>query len=76
MTEGAVVIEQVGWGALPSHTLALGAMLAATVNDGGAVGFVQPFSATDGEHFFTNTIAPQILSGERALITPAPLAAR
>jgi ribosomal protein S18 acetylase RimI-like enzyme len=53
---------------LDTHADALAAIMAQTVNDGAAIGFMQPFSQADGRAFFDSQVFPDVRAGRRRLI--------
>jgi ribosomal protein S18 acetylase RimI-like enzyme len=53
---------------LDTHADALAAIMAQTVNDGAAIGFMQPFSKADGRAFFDSQVFPDVRAGRRRLI--------
>jgi GNAT superfamily N-acetyltransferase len=53
--------------ALDAHAADLPEIMAQTVNDGAAIGYMQPFSA-DGRAFFTTQVFPEVRAGRRRLL--------
>jgi len=47
---------------------ALAAIMAQTVGDGAAIGYIQPFSEADGLAFFTTQVFPEVRAGRRKLL--------
>lgn len=54
---------------LDAHAGALAEIMAQTVGDGAAIGFMQPFSKADGLAFFTEQVFPEVRAGRRRLLT-------
>ncbi|WP_394691089.1 GNAT family N-acetyltransferase [Hoeflea sp.] len=54
--------------ALDAQAEALAAIMAETVNDGAAIGFLQPFSTADGLAFFEGQVFPEVRAGRRRLM--------
>jgi len=54
---------------LDAQAEALAEIMAQTVNDGAAIGFMQPFSKADGLAFFTEQVFPEVRAGRRKLLT-------
>lgn len=54
--------------ALEAQAEALAAIMAETVTDGAAIGFLQPFSTADGRAFFEGQVFPEVRAGRRRLI--------
>lgn len=54
---------------LDAQAGALAGIMAQTVNDGAAIGFMQPFSKADGLAFFTDQVFPEVRAGRRKLLT-------
>jgi len=53
---------------LNAEAQALGQIMAQTVEDGAAIGFMQPFAAADGVAFFTTQVFPEVRAGRRVLL--------
>ena len=53
---------------LDAEAQALGRIMAQTVADGAAIGFMQPFSTADGVAFFTGQVCPEVGAGRRVLL--------
>lgn len=53
---------------LDAHASALADIMAQTVEDGAAIGFLQPFSKADGLAFFTEQVFPEVRAGRRRLL--------
>jgi len=53
---------------LDAQADALAEIMAQTVNDGAAIGFMQPFSKADGLAFFTGQVFPEVHAGRRRLL--------
>ncbi len=53
---------------LDAHADALAGIMAETVNDGAAIGYMQPFSQADGHAFFTTQVFPEARAGHRRLL--------
>ncbi|PHR23353.1 MAG: GNAT family N-acetyltransferase [Hoeflea sp.] len=53
---------------LDAHADALAEIMARTVEDGAAIGYMQPFSHTDGLAFFTGQVFPEVRAGRRRLL--------
>ena len=53
---------------LDTHAPALGEIMAQTVMDGAAIGFMQPFSPGDGLAFFTEQVFAEVRAGRRVLL--------
>ena len=53
---------------LDAHADALAEIMAQTVEDGAAIGYMQPFSRTDGLAFFTEQVFPEVRAGRRRLL--------
>lgn len=54
--------------ALDGHADALATIMERTVNDGAAIGFMQPFSKADGRGFFAEQVFPEVRAGRRRLV--------
>ncbi|WP_299865203.1 GNAT family N-acetyltransferase [uncultured Hoeflea sp.] len=54
--------------ALGPHTAALAEIMAETVNDGAAIGFMLPFTAANGRAFFEGQVYAELRAGHRKLI--------
>ena len=54
---------------LDAHAAALGEIMAQTVMDGAAIGFMQPFSPADGVAFFTEQVFAEVRAGRRVLLS-------
>ncbi|MEQ8308192.1 MAG: GNAT family N-acetyltransferase [Hoeflea sp.] len=46
----------------------LGAIMAATVSGGAAIGYMQPFDEADGQAFFETQVFPEVRAGRRVLL--------
>jgi ribosomal protein S18 acetylase RimI-like enzyme len=53
---------------IASHAAELGALMQACVLDGASIGYVLPFSAQDGEAFWTGSVLPAVRHGGRLLL--------
>ena len=53
---------------LDAEALPLGRIMAQTVQDGAAIGFMQPFATEDGVAFFTGQVFPEVRAGRRVLL--------
>lgn len=53
---------------LDAHAAALGEIMAQTVMDGAAIGFMQPFSPADGVAFFTEQVFAEVRARRRVLL--------
>ena len=53
---------------IDAHLDALGVVLAETVESGGAVSFMQPFSRADGTAFYRDQVRLAVRDGERVLL--------
>ncbi|SOE17927.1 hypothetical protein SAMN05877838_2832 [Hoeflea halophila] len=53
---------------LDAHADALAEIMAETVQDGAAVGYMQPFSRADGLAFFNEQVFPEVRAGRRRLL--------
>ncbi|MDP3526434.1 MAG: GNAT family N-acetyltransferase [Hoeflea sp.] len=53
---------------LDAHAEALARIMAETVSDGAAIGYMQPFSPDDGLAFFTAQVFPEVRAGRRSLL--------
>jgi GNAT superfamily N-acetyltransferase len=53
---------------LDAEAQALGQIMAQTVQDGAAIGFMQPFATADGVAFFTGQVFPEVRAGRRVLL--------
>jgi len=53
---------------LDAHADALANIMVQTVNDGAAIGYVQPFTDADGLAFFTDHVFPEVRAGRRRLL--------
>jgi GNAT superfamily N-acetyltransferase len=54
--------------ALDGHAGRLADIMAQTVSDGAAIGYMQPFSTADGRAFFTTQVFPEVRAGRRKLL--------
>lgn len=54
---------------LDAHLDALAHIMAETVNEGAAIGYVQPFSRADGHAFFSGQVFPEVRAGQRLLLS-------
>lgn len=61
-------VQSLAGEALEAHADALAEIIAQTVNDGAAIGFMQPFSTADGRAFFEGQVFPEVRAGRRRLI--------
>jgi hypothetical protein len=64
----SISIHSLAADALDFHAGRLADIMAHTVNDGAAIGYMQPFSATDGRAFFTTQVFPEVRAGKRKLL--------
>lgn len=55
-------------GDLDNHLDRLGAIMAATVSGGAAIGYMQPFDEADGRGFFESQVFPEVRGGRRLLL--------
>lgn len=62
-----IIISAVGAHEVDAHVAALAGILADSVNDGAAVGFIEPFTAADGARFFREDVKPELAQGRRLL---------
>ena len=53
---------------LEAEAVALGEIMAQTVMDGAAIGFMQPFSTADGISFFSSQVFDEVQAGRRVLL--------
>ncbi|MEM5471242.1 GNAT family N-acetyltransferase [Hoeflea sp. AS60] len=53
---------------LDAHADVLAGIMALTVNDGAAIGYMQPFSQADAHAFFTGQVFPEVRAGNRRLL--------
>ena len=53
---------------LGQHAAELGALMQACVLDGASIGYVLPFTAQDGEAFWTKAVLPALRKGGRLLL--------
>lgn len=53
---------------LDAEAKALAGILVQTVQDGAAIGFMQPLSIADGLKFFTEQVFPEVRAGRRRLL--------
>lgn len=53
---------------LDVHAARLAEIMAQTVNDGAAIGYIQPFSVADGLTFFTTQVFPEVRARRRKLL--------
>jgi GNAT superfamily N-acetyltransferase len=53
---------------LDAHAGTLARIMAETVNDGAAIGYMQPFSPADGYAFFSTQVFPAVRAGHRRLL--------
>ncbi|EDQ35574.1 Sortase [Hoeflea phototrophica DFL-43] len=61
-------VQSLAGEALEAHADALAEIIAQTVNDGAAIGFMQPFDEADGRAFFEGQVFPEVRAGRRRLI--------
>lgn len=64
----SISIHSLSADALDSHADRLAEIMAQTVNDGAAIGYVQPFSAADGHAFFSTQVFPEVRAERRKLL--------
>ncbi|MCO6409171.1 GNAT family N-acetyltransferase [Hoeflea alexandrii] len=64
----SISIHSLAADALDFHAGRLAEIMAHTVNDGAAIGYMQPFSTTDGRAFFTTQVFPEVRAGKRKLL--------
>ncbi|VVT28968.1 GNAT family N-acetyltransferase [Hoeflea sp. EC-HK425] len=64
----SISIHSLAADALVFHAGRLADIMAHTVNDGAAIGYMQPFSTTDGRAFFTTQVFPEVRTGKRKLL--------
>ncbi|MEP3436046.1 MAG: GNAT family N-acetyltransferase [Hoeflea sp.] len=64
----AISVHVPGANELDTHAEALARIMAETVQDGAAIGFMQPFSLADGLDFFRNQVFPEVRAGRRRLL--------
>ncbi|WP_417414329.1 GNAT family N-acetyltransferase [Hoeflea sp.] len=64
-----ISIHSLAPGELDAHAEALAGIMAQTVNDGAAIGFIHPFSEADALAFFTGQVFPEVRAGRRKLLT-------
>ncbi|MBU4531479.1 MAG: GNAT family N-acetyltransferase [Hoeflea sp.] len=53
---------------LDAHAEALAQIMADTVTDGAAIGYMQPFALEHGLEFFTTQVFPEVRAGRRRLL--------
>ncbi|MBC7280934.1 GNAT family N-acetyltransferase [Hoeflea sp.] len=53
---------------LDAHAEALARIMAETVSEGAAIGYMQPFTVADGLAFFTTQVFPEVRAGRRRLL--------
>ena len=64
----AITIHALNPGDLDAHADALAGIMAETVSDGAAIGYMQPFSPADGLAFFMGQVFPEVRAGRRRLL--------
>ena len=64
----AIRIQSLAAEELDAHADALAKIIVQTVNDGAAIGYVQPFTDADGLAFFTDQVFPEVRAGRRRLL--------
>ncbi|SLN40614.1 GNAT family N-acetyltransferase [Oceanibacterium hippocampi] len=67
----SVTVFQVAADRIETHFDDLAAIIRESVGGGGAIGFLQPFTADDADRFWRRTIRPEIASGQRILFAAA-----
>ena len=63
-----IAIHALGPDELDTHAEALARIMAETVEDGAAIGYMQPFAPADGLAFFTAQVFPEVRAGRRKLL--------
>ena len=63
-----ITIRELTADELPENLDALAEILAASVNAGASIGFIQPFSVNDGRAFWQRRIFPAVANGGRVLL--------
>ena len=63
-----ISIQSLAADELDAHADWLADIMALTVEDGAAIGFMQPFSTADGLTFFTEQVFPEVRAGRRRLL--------
>ncbi|WP_420406680.1 GNAT family N-acetyltransferase [Hoeflea sp.] len=66
-----ITVTALAAGDLDNQLDRLGAIMAATVSGGAAIGFMQPFDVADGRDFFENAVFPEVRAGRRLLLAAA-----
>ena len=64
----SIEIQSIATEALDDHADALAMIMAETVEDGAAIGYMQPFSKADGLAFFRSQVFPEVVAGRRVLL--------
>jgi hypothetical protein len=68
MTSAATTITQCSASELATEATELGMLLHACVQDGASIGFVQPFTVSDGQAFWSASVLPALLAGQRSVL--------
>ena len=63
-----ITVEALSADHLDPHLGELAAIMAATVSDGAAIGYMQPFEPADGRAFFETQVFPEVRAGRRVLL--------
>lgn len=64
----AIAIHALGADELDAHAEALAGIMAETVSEGAAIGYMQPFTRADGFRFFEEQVFPEVRAGRRRLL--------
>jgi len=63
-----IAIHALGPDELDAHAEALAQIMADTVEEGAAIGYMQPFALADGLAFFATQVFPEVRAGRRGLL--------